>query len=275
MSQTPITISMKYYVYAYIRAKSSTNGVAGTPYYIGKGQKLRAWSTDHAVPLPTDKTLIVIMENGLTEVGAFALERRYISWWGRMDIGTGILRNRADGGEGSSGKVVSAETRQKLSESTKKAAKLRPPMTQSHKDAISRGSKRVGHKGESHPFYNKKRPDHSAYMREYMAANPRGPISDSTRERMRNAQLGKTITPETRAKMSDSRKGQLSRPDTQKPIRCMDNQLLFVSVSAAAAWVRTNTTFPNAAYTNISVSAASASKRKAYGFYWEWVTMMG
>jgi hypothetical protein len=71
-----------YYVYAYIRSKDSSTAKAGTPYYIGKGKHKRAWSKTHKVNLPKNINNIVILESGLSEIGALALERRYIRWYG-------------------------------------------------------------------------------------------------------------------------------------------------------------------------------------------------
>ena len=106
----------RFYVYAYLRSKDSERGAKYSPYYIGKGCRDRATSKCRTVPKPFDAAYIVYVQEGLTEEEAFSLEKYCIALYGRIDNGTGILRNRSDGGDGPTGAILPEERKRRIGE---------------------------------------------------------------------------------------------------------------------------------------------------------------
>lgn len=109
----------KFYVYAYLRWRLSEMDNAGTPYYIGKGTGRRAWiNHGRNIPRPREDKYIHILADNLSEIDALQIEVLFIYLYGRMDLGTGTLRNRTGGGDGVSN--VSEDCRNKRSQNQKR-----------------------------------------------------------------------------------------------------------------------------------------------------------
>lgn len=128
----------QFYVYAYLRED-------GTPYYMGKDK--RAWTkAKNEIGKPTDISRIVILQENLTDTEAKEHEINLIKTYGRIDLGTGILRNKTNGGDGVRliGKQNGMFGRTK--EKHHIYGKKRPDMT-----------------GEHNPMHGKKREEHPAY----------------------------------------------------------------------------------------------------------------
>ena len=135
---------MKYYVYAYLRSN-------GTPYYIGKGTGNRAWvKSKGEVGKPKEFSRIIIVEKNLTLTGSLAIERRLIRWYGRIDTGTGILRNKTDGGDGVAGYTCPDE--RKLALSLKLKGRKGVPCTELKKQKLREAflGKHIGPHSEEH-----------------------------------------------------------------------------------------------------------------------------
>ena len=101
MDLTPVDFSevakRGQYVYCYLRKN-------GSPYYVGiSGGSARPTQRHRTnrggVQVPRDRSRIRVLRSGLSREKACEWEMFYIQHYGRKDIGTGILRNRTDGGD--------------------------------------------------------------------------------------------------------------------------------------------------------------------------------
>jgi hypothetical protein len=184
----------KYYTYAYLREDK-------TPYYIGKGKGNRAYKRNKGeINPPKDKSRILILKENLTEEEAFKHEIYMIAVFGRKDLGTGILRNKTDGGDGASGAVRSEETRRKIGEKSKgrkHSEETRKRMSEANKGKIlsEEHRKKLGEKCKGWK--------HSEETRKRMSEALKGRIiSEKTRKRMSEAHRGKSHSKETVEKRS-------------------------------------------------------------------------
>ncbi len=101
-----------------------------TPYYIGIGNPRRPYTGRRRCGRPPSRDRIIILHENLEWEEACRIEKELIAFYGREDLGTGILRNLTDGGEGAVN--PSKETREKMSES--RSGENHPMFGKSHSE---------------------------------------------------------------------------------------------------------------------------------------------
>ena len=189
----------RFYTYAYLREDR-------TPYYIGKGKCNRVYNKHQkGISVPKDKSRIIFLKQNLTEEEAFKHEIYMIAVFGRKDLGTGILRNRSDGGEGNSGWIPSEETKDKIRQRA-----IGRKASQKTKQKLSKI-----HKGRKHTEEWKK------IQSERMKGNTYGlgrKHSPDSLKKMSESQKGKKVSEETKRKMSESGKVKIFSEEHRKNI---------------------------------------------------------
>ena len=209
---------MHYYTYAYLREDK-------TPYYIGKGKGDRIYSKSRRIKPPKDKSRVIYLKQNLTEEEAFRHEIYMIDVFGRKDLGTGILQNLTNGGDGTSGWVPSEETRRKMS------GRIPSEETRAKMSEARKGEKNHNY-GKTHSEETRKKISESqigkTLSKEHIDKIIEGlkgrPVSEETRRKMSEAligntrALGKSVSEETRKKISEYHKNKYVSEETRRKI---------------------------------------------------------
>jgi hypothetical protein len=174
-----------FYTYAYLREDR-------TPYYIGKGNGNRMFVNHKGrrgtvIKVPSEDRILVLKEN-LTEEEAFRHEIYMISVLGRKDLGTGILRNQSDGGEGATGHRKSEDWKKNQSEYLKK----------------------------NNPMYNK---ESLEKMRKSQTGKKQSKETIQKRKETIENMGGVKLTEEQKKKISDSKKGRKFSEEHKEALR--------------------------------------------------------
>jgi hypothetical protein len=195
-----------FYVYIYYHP------VTNIPFYVGKGSKKRAWihltskahnhfiHTIEKIRKEGNEPLVKIYKNNLCEKEAYELEMLLIKKYGKKVDGTGCLCNKTNGGEGGGviGRVVSEETRKKMSES-QKGKKLSEEQIEHLRELGRNVSEEI-----------KKR---------ISITNTGRKLSEETRKKMSDSRRGRVVSEETRKKLSESLKGRVVSKETKEKLR--------------------------------------------------------
>ena len=203
----------RFYTYAYLREDK-------TPYYIGKGTGKRIYSTNRSIKPPKDKSRIIYLKKNLTEEEAFRHEIYMIDVFGRKDLGTGILQNLTNGGEGMSGCIPSEETKRKLSEESK--GEKNNFYGKTHSEETKRKISDA-HKGENNYMYGRTHSEETKRKQSEVKIGKNNPNygkshSEEHRRKLSEAHKGKTRSEETKIKISEALKGKTPSEETRKKI---------------------------------------------------------
>lgn len=148
-----------FYVYVYLDPRYSGIFNYGTisfdhkPFYIGKGKNKRCYRAIEPNELQKEKKtikrnyveklyslglkpIIIKLFENLTEIESFEKEIELIKTIGRLKYKEGPLTNISEGGDGTSGWKHSKKSRKKIS-----LSKLNKPLSNEHKEALSKSGK--------------------------------------------------------------------------------------------------------------------------------------
>jgi hypothetical protein len=278
---------MMFYTYLHRRADDLK------PFYIGKGKDDRAYRKNHRNPhwhrtVAKHGLVVEILAKWPTEVEAFEHEKFLIKCF--RECGHG-LANMSDGGEGQSGWVPSAETREKIGLANKgRVSKLRGvPLTDETKAklrSLRQGTKMSDSAKAKMSASQKGKPKSAEHAKKIGIGRLGWVPSDETKRKISESHKGKELSTEHRLAISSKLKGRKQSPEqieaarlgriatggkTDKPVLCVETGQKFRTLGEAARWLQ-QSGLAGATKSTISRVCNGLPKYKtAYGYTWKFI----
>lgn len=252
-----------FYVYVYLDPMKPGHYVYGEyefdykPFYVGKGKAERAY--DHLCEcynkhfgfkikkiqrITGNDPIILLYKENMVEDVSYDLEVMMVATIGRYDKKKGPLCNHTDAGEGGRGRIVSDETRKKISLS--KIGKKHPHS----KEAIEKIRKAntgrelteewkkkigIGNKGKVRSEETRKKISEAhkgitptkETLTKLSAIRKGTKRSDETKRKMSEKSKGRVVSDETRKKISDALKGRKLDEETRKKMSMSQKKKVF------------------------------------------------
>lgn len=226
-----------FYVYTYMdprkpgRFSYETISFLYEPFYVGKGhnkryldhlkyseRKRKSYFRDKLLKILSEfskediENYILILRNNLTEQEAFDLEKQLVEEIGRYNLGVGPLTNLTNGGEGTSGHIVSEERKKQIAKANASRKFSIETRTKISKALTGIVRSKETRKKMSNANMGKKL---SEQTRQKLSGRLR---SEEARRRMSEAGIGRKRAEETRKKISQARMGFKFSEETRRKI---------------------------------------------------------
>lgn len=244
----------KYYIYFHI------NDAKNEIFYVGKGFGRRAFRKNDRNKFWKNVTskysyTIVFPHKDITEEEAIKLEIYYISKIGRRDLGNGPLVNLTDGGDGSSGYIMTSEHKNKIREKMKGRIFSEEHLKRNRESKIG-----------------KQRPES---VRKKLSNYRKGKrLSKETKLKISQSGKGRKHSEETKIKISESNKGRVVSNKTRKLLKKRNECKQVLQLDLNNNLITKYTSIKEAARVN-NLDAATISrcchnkKKTSGGFKWK------
>jgi hypothetical protein len=223
-----------FYVYIYLDPRKPGNFKYNEyefnhePFYVGKGKNKRAWllkrHPDKMLQRKLNKftPIILLTKNKFSEVLALKIESALISKIGRSDLKEGPLANLTNGGEGTSGYIMTEDHKNKIIKSRKgykHSEETKRKIGESNKGKIISEEQKKNQSNKMKGRQSRLGKHHTEETKNKLSViNTGKKHTELSRKKMSDVKMGHYVSEETKVKLSKVLKGRVFSEEWKRKI---------------------------------------------------------